>query len=221
MRKMFFALLAVLLILPGSTLADDPEQFDINGNSYFTPPEGVGTVTTVVALLDPPAGFVYPITVDFVTNEYTFYFQSTITSITPGAMTTTITYADADFYIYEDPAKNGSYGTFPPNGTSPSTFQNGTVVLYGTMSNINRLNYTMGFPDPTIIAECTFLGGTKFNELIQGENWTFHGGLSTNPLLGIPMGYNHRWSTRIIFSGPIPVDESTWGHIKALYGQNN
>lgn len=212
-------ILFILSVLPVALAAQDPEQFEIYGYSYFTPPEEVGTVTTVVAFLEPPVGFTYPITVDFATNEYTFYFQSTIESITPDAFTTTYNYADAPFYMYEDPSKNGDYGTYPPNGTSPSTFQNGTVILTGTLSNIVRIDYSGGFPAPVILADCTFTGGTKFSELVQGENWSFHGDLPDDPLLGIPPGYKRNWQTKIV-TGPVPAENTTWGSIKALYKSN-
>jgi hypothetical protein len=216
MKRLLVALAFVCLLSPGMSAA--VEQMVINGFTYFTPPEGVGTQATLVAQLDPPYGFDYPMTVDFSTNEYTFYFQSTIQSISVGPVTTTISYADASFAIYEDPSKNGDYGVNPPNGTSPSTFQDGTPILTGTLSNVTRIDYNLGFPEPTIVADCTFTGGTKLSELIQGNNWTLHGGISSNPLAGIPTGYQQSWSLKIVFSGPLPVEEYTWGGIKALYG---
>jgi hypothetical protein len=218
MKRLIPLFCALLLYIPAMVAAQ--EQFEIYGFSYFAPPEVVGTVSTVVAFLEPPVGFTYPITVDFDNNEYTFYFQSTIQTITAGAYTTTYNYADATFTMYEDPAKNGDYGTNPPNGTSPSTFQDGTAILTGTLSNITRIDYNAGFPEPTIVANCTFTGGTRFGELVQGNNWTFHGGLSSNFLLGIPTGYQRNWATKIIFSGPLPAESSTWGNIKALYVSN-
>lgn len=223
MKRLLFVLCAVLLISQpfGDARAQEPEQITMYGFSHIdTPSEMVGTVTTVAGFLEPPVGFFYPFSVDFVANEYTFYFQSTITSIVPGPMTTEIHYADAGFFIYEDLSKNGAYGTNPPNGTSPSTFQDGALVLSGTFSNIVRLNYFMDFPEPTIVAECTFTGGSKLGELAQGDNWTFHGGLSANVMTGIPAGYLHNWATNIVFSGPLPIEDSSWGKIKALYASN-
>lgn len=216
--KIVFPMLCVcVLLLPSISSAQ--EQFVINGYSYFTPPEGVGTVTTLVAFLDPPNGFTYPVTLDFATYEYTFYFQSAIASVVPGGFTTEYTYADAPFYIYEDASKNGDFGINPPNATSPSSFQDGTVILSGTISNLYRTDYNMGFPDPSFLASCTFTGGTKFGELVQGNNWNFHGGLSSNPVFVLE-GYKHRWASKIVFAGPLPVENSTWGNIKALYANN-
>jgi hypothetical protein len=217
MRLLFPLLCVCLLLLPSISPAQ--EQFVINGYSYFTPPEGVGTVTTVVAFLDPPNGFTYPVTLDFVNNEYTFYFQSAIATVTPGPVTTEYNYAAAQFYIYEDATKNGNFGINPPNATSPSTFQDGTVVLTGTISNLRRTDYNMPFPEPFFLAECTFTGGTKFGELVQGNNWNWHGGLSSNPVF-VLQGYRHRWASKIVFAGPLPAEQTTWGNIKALYVSN-
>jgi hypothetical protein len=191
-------------------------QFSMYGFSYFTPPEGLGTVTTVVGRLEPPVGFSYPISLNFTVNEYTFYFQTAITSVTPGPLTSTYSYADATFFIYEDPSKNSNYGTSPPNATSPSTFRDGTVILSGTLSELTRLNYNMGFPEPSVVGECEFTGGTRFGDLTV-KSWTYHGGLSSNPLLGIPFGYRHRWATKMVPAPTVPVEETTWGALKNLY----
>jgi hypothetical protein len=173
-------------------------------------------VVTVVGLLEPPVGFSYPISLDFTNNEYTFYFQTTITSVTPGALTTNYTYANATFFIYEDPSKNAAYGVNPPPGTSPSTFQDGTSILTGTLSELSRVDYNMGFPEPTVVGTCDFTGGIRFGDLNPKE-WTYHGGLSSNPLVGIPSGYKRRWATKLVPAEPVPVEEATWGSIKALY----
>lgn len=218
MRKVLVVLSTLALIVPVSGGAqDDPVQFEIYGYSYFTPPEEVGTVVTVVGQLEAPVGFSYPIPVDFANNEYTFYIQTTITDVQAGPFTTTYTYADADFFIYEDPSKNADYGINPPNSTSPSTFLDGVLILQGTLSNITRLDYNAGFPEPTVVADCTFTGGSLYDQLFQANNWTFHGGLSSTSM-GIPEGYQRDWATKIVFSGPLPSRSSTWGGIKALYG---
>jgi hypothetical protein len=191
-------------------------QFSMYGFSYFTPPEGVGTVTTVVGRLEPPVGFSYPISLDFTNNEYTFYFQTTITSVTPGPLTTTYVYANAALCIYEDPSKNSNYGVSPPNATSPSTFRDGTLILSGTLSGLTRLDDNMGFQEPSIVGTCDFAGGTRLGDLTVTE-WTYHGGLSTNPSLGIPFGYRHRWATKMVPATPVTVEETTWGAVKSLY----
>lgn len=213
-------LLAVVFVVSVMTVVGSSAQtqFSMYGFSYFTPPEGVGTVTTVVGRLEPPVGFSYPIALDFTNNEYTFYFQTTITSVTTGPLTSTYTYGDATLSIYEDPSKNSAYGTSPPNAVSPSTFRDGTLILSGTLSELSRLNYNMGFPEPAIVGawECT--GGTRFADLTV-KNWTYHGGLSNNPMVGVPVGYGHRWATKMVPATTVPAEEATWGEVKDRYGE--
>ncbi len=214
MKKMLIVICSGLLLL--SVGASAQEQIEIYGATYFTPPEAVGTLVTVVAHLEPPVGFSYPFPVDFSTYEYTFYFQSTITSIITGMFSIDITYADGEFFIYEDAAKNGDYGTYPPNATSPSTFMDGTLILKGTLFNIYRSDDPFGFLEPSIISECLFTGGTKLGELVKPDEWTMHGGLSTDPEI-YPEGYQQGWITKIFFTGTVDGDSSTWGAIKSLY----
>lgn len=216
MRKLLAAFCIMLLVVPAVLSAQDQEQIELYGYSYFTPPEDVGTVTTVVGTLEPPVGFTYPFTVDFSAYEYTFYFETAITAIVPGPFSTDIFYADTDVYIYEDPAQNADYGSDPPNGTSPSSFRDGTLALRGTFSGIMRSDDPMGFYEPVVTASCTFTDGTKLPELVQGPNWSVHGGLIlSDPTT--PPGYQHAWVLKIFFTGPLPVQDSTWGSIKAQY----
>lgn len=146
-------------------------------------------------MLEPPIGFTYLFTVDFNTYEYTFYFETMIVAIIPGPFSTDIFSADTEIYIYEDPVKNADDGIDPPNGTSPLTFQDGTLALQGTLSGIVRSDDPMGFFDPTLIANCLFTGGTKLPELVQGPNWATHGGLILNDPT-TPRGTSTRGSLR-------------------------
>lgn len=216
MRILLVALCVVFLFLSADVSAQDQEQIALYGHSYFIPPEDVGTITTVVGELEPPVGFTYPFTVDFGSYEYTFYFETMIVAVMPGPFSTDIFYADSEIFIYEDPARNADYGTNPPNGTSPSSFRDGTLALHGTFSSIMRSDDPFGFFEPVVTSNCTFTGGTKFPELAQGPNWSAHGGLILNDP-STPPGYQHAWILKIFFTGPMPVQDTTWGGIKALY----
>lgn len=216
MKNLLSVLCFVLVLLPMGVSAQDQEQIALYGYSYFLPPEGVGTVTTVVGMLEPPVGFTYPFMVDFGTYEYTFYFETVIVAVVPGPFSNDLFYADTDIFIYEDIAQDADYGTDPPNVTSPSTFQDGTLALQGTFSSILRSDDPFGFFEPVVTAGCTFTGGTKLTELAQGPNWSVHGGLILNDP-STPPGYQHAWILKIFFTGPLPVEDSTWGSIKAQF----
>jgi hypothetical protein len=216
MRTLLVVLCVGFVLLPQAIGAQGQQQISEYGYSYFTAPENVGTVTTVVGKLEPPIGFTYPFTVNFSLYEYTFYFQATIAAIDVTPFGTDYYYSDAEIIIYEDPAKNANYGVNPPNATSPSTFRNGTIALRGALSNMVRSDDPFGFFDPTLIADCTFVDGTKFHELTQGPGWTMHGGLVLNDPT-TPTGYKHAWIMKTFFTGPLSTKESTWSGIKALY----
>ncbi|MBN2071181.1 MAG: hypothetical protein JW814_06955 [Candidatus Krumholzibacteriota bacterium] len=214
MGKMLMFLCVGLLLVPNVTLAQ--EQIEAYGADYFTAPEQVGTVVTFVSMLEPPVGFDYPFTVDFANNEYTMYCQTSITNIASSMFAIDISYADAEFIIYEDPSGDGDYGTNPPNAVSPSSFQNGTVILVGTISNFLRTDDPFGFLPPVLVADCVFTGGTKLAELPAPDSWTMHGGLSSSPP---PVGYRHTSTMKIFFTGVVGSDNTSWGEIKDLSGE--
>lgn len=210
MRVLLLVFLAALLILP--TAAMSLEQILPFGYSYFALPEQVGTAMTVVGFLEPPVGFDYPFTVDFATYEYTYYFEATVQSITPGPITTEILYAVTTFEIYEDAAMNGDYGV------APTSFRDGTLILSGTMSGLVRLDYNFGFPEPTSLGSIDWTAGSKLGELAPYlSGWTFHAGVSTNAMTGIPAGYQQNWSCKIVPPESVPVEDSSWGKVKSLY----
>lgn len=213
MKKLLLGIIITVLFLPLAISA--AEQIEIYGFTYFTPPEQIGTVVTVVGFLEPPVGFTYPFAVDFSSNEYTFYYQATITQITTTPFFIDYEFSDEEFFIYEDPSRNGDYGSNPPNGTSPVSFRDGTLILQGTLSNFLRTDDPFGFLPPATVADCEFTGGAKLGELIQGMNWTMHGGLTINPG-NLPAGYQQGWTGKIFFTGPVPTEESTWGMVKSL-----
>jgi hypothetical protein len=216
MNKLLIGICIGLAFLPSGVAAQGQEQISMYGYSYFTPPEMIGTVTTVVGRLEPPVGFTYPFSVNFNAYEYTFYVQTTIVGIDTTPFSVDYYYSDAEIFIYEDATKNSNYGVNPPNATSPSTFRNGTLALHGTFSNVVRSDDPFGWFDPTLISECAFTDGTKFHELVQGPNWVMHGGLLLNDFT-LPVGYRHSWVMKIFFEGPVSVTPSTWGYIKALF----
>ena len=215
MKNLLTVIIVGLVLLPLALSAQ--EQIEAYGAGYFTPPEVAGTLVTSVSFLEPPVGFSYPFPVDFVNFEYTLYFQTTIASVVSNPpFSIDYYYNDGDIFIYEDPLKDGDYGTYPPNGTSPSTFQNGTLILQGTFTNMERYDDPFGFLPPTMVADCTFTGGSKLSDLPAPTSWVMHGGLDTTPGT-YPDGYQQAWTMKIFFTGTVGAGNSTWGSIKALY----
>ena len=220
MKRLLLTVFLLPLFLASSVMAVDPVQFDITGLSYNNEaPEQVGTVTTMLGILEPENGFTYPLVLDMVNNQFTYVWTSTITSIVT-TFNTEITYANTTFTIYEDAIGGGTAadpGTNPPNGTAPSTYTDGTAILIGTLSNVTRIDLNPLFPQNiTFVGEIAFTGGTRVGELQNGD-WTYHGGLSDDVVFNIPAGYRWRWTTKAVFFETVPVEESTWGRVKSLY----
>lgn len=219
MMRMLMVLLVVALS-PGLALGAD--QMVGTGYSDFPGVEGVGTVTTLVGLFDPPAGFTYPFPVNFASNEYTLKFVATVSSITPQIITTEYAYATTTIRVYEDAGLDADYGINPPNGSSPTTFENGTAALIGTLSGLVRIDFNLGFPEPTFVGTIDWTGGSELGNLAPypATGWTIHGGVSAT-VPGIPTGYERNWTPKIVPPAAVPVHESTWGAIKSLYEAGN
>ena len=209
----------VVLLVPMMALGAD--QMVGTGYSEYAGAEGVGTVMTLVGLCDPPSGFTYPFPVNFAINEYTFKFVATITTVTPQIITTEYAYATTTISMYKDPGQDADYGTSPPNGTSPSTFENGTAELIGTLSGLVRIDFNLGFPEPTFVGTIDWTGGTQIGNLAPypANGWSIHGGVSS--MVPIPGGYQRNWTPKIVPPAAVPVEESTWGAIKSLYEADN
>ena len=167
--------------------------------------------------------------VDFSVNEYTYYmFNLTVqTTFVLG------TFLEADFdntsgrtRYYEDPISGGTHGTYgtnPPNATSPSTFSDGTVALGGKTYNF-VITYDSG------LGQGDFSGNMDLDEGVdliyipssQRNGWILGGlsgahSLSGPPNPNIPAGYDHQVSGECRRPEVTPTTHRTWGAIKALY----
>jgi len=120
---------------------------------------------------------------------------------------------------YRDPYFGGTpatYGTLPPNLTSPSTFIDGSMRLGGNVDafvltydfNLNQGNFngTMNLDEgPDIIYVPTG----------QRSGWTL-GGLAGRPNATVPDGYDNQVTGECKILST-PVTHKTWGAVKALY----
>jgi hypothetical protein len=171
---------------------------------------GLGTVPNLFA----------PLTFNTTLNEYTYVMDGLIaTSVTPSGSYVVIGYSTGNMNVYEDSKSSGTpadYGTFPPNGTAPSSFTDGSLYLQGKLTNfqlvLNTANNTGSFE-----ANFEVTGGTQFSNLSpdQRTGWTFSG--VTGNALNIPAGYWHQVDGQTFLNPPTAVHPRTWGGLKALY----
>lgn len=171
-----------------------------------------------------------PLTADFGANEYTYYMSGNSqngpavavgSGFDPrnGSYTIyQINYDGGRLDVYEDPAKNHDWGVNPANGTSPSTFIDGTLYLGAAMSNtvfyITR--YASGNEIGSFEADLTFDGGSHWSQINFATSGYTFSGLTKNARSAIPTGYVERVDGQQFVT---PVLPSTWGSIKHQYAK--
>ena len=223
--------LAVLAALAISASAEAGPSIDWDPIFFYAPPSstpsnqplgnplsGVGTVSkfdapfTDLDAMDP-------------TKEYTIYLYGltslgTVTTGSPGLQFYSTSYAGGTIEIYEDLSPDHDYGVNPPNGTAPSTFTDGLMILRGNFTRfVVETNDFTQFQVGNAEGDITWTGGSLLARTNQGGEpcpGLFTGGLTWRPTLLIP-GYLFRHDGKIDLNCPVPAAPSSWGKIKANY----
>jgi hypothetical protein len=173
----------------------------------------VGFVTQFGPLLTP--------WVDTSTYEYTHHlFNLTVVNhVFFGG------FLEADFAnggrsrYYRDPFAGGTpgtYGTFPPNATSPSTFIDGSMRIGGSVDGF-VLTYDFNANQGNFNGTMNLDEGPDLIYIPSGQRtgWTI-GGLAGRPNSVIPAGYDNQVAGECKILST-PVTHKTWGAVKALY----
>jgi hypothetical protein len=130
-----------------------------------------------------------------------------------------ITYVGGTIEVWQDPSQNHLFGTFPPNGTAPSTFVDGNLLLGGTLDSF-VLYYVPGAASGSYDANVTWTAGSALSTVlgIQNDGFTF-GGVLDEPLAGptIPDGYDLQVDGEVQVKVIISVEDKTWSGVKGLY----
>jgi hypothetical protein len=187
------------------------------GDLYYS----VGTITSVGPMLTSY--------VDFNTSWYTYYmFNLKVqTRSVSGTLIDAVfdnTFGGRTRY-YEDPKLGGTapvYGTNPPNGTAPSTFDDGTVAIGGKTYNF-EVTYDYGLGQGDLAGNMDLDEGSDliYVPVASRPGWII-GGTSGHSLNGpqntsVPTGYDHQVSGECYRQSATPASHHTWGAIKALY----
>lgn len=228
-RKALLLLCSLSLVLAAPAFAEGTEDellFGFNGFDYEDPDvsatyldvgegwKAVGFLTSVGPLLTPY--------VDTGVNEYTVHlFDLSVSARFFNAPFLTVVFNnDGRGRYYEDPLAGGTaatYGTNPPNATSPATFIDGTMKIGGDIDNFVLVyNFSTG--------QGNFQGDMTLDEgpdLIyvppaQHAGWIL-GGLAGQPNPSVPEGYDHQISGECRIPGKTPTTHKTWGAVKSLY----
>lgn len=183
-----------------------PGEFGEVGSGYV----GVGTCPFLFA----------PLTSDQNLNEYTFVIDGlTSTGFQAVSNYRIISYGPGTIRIYRDARAGGTtatFGTNPPNGTTPSSFTDGELILVGALANFQFvLDTTNGTGSFEAIFNAT--GGTQLGNFPINERtgWTFSG--SSGNALNIPAGYAHQIDGQTFLNAPVSSRKTSWGKLKAAY----
>jgi hypothetical protein len=129
-------------------------------------------------------------------NEvYTYYLSGLTLSnvVTHSPTRHTYQYAGGNLALYEStgPSNRGfNYGTYPINGTVPSTFTDGLLWLSGSVNTFSVF-YDDVLRLGSLSANGQFTSGA-FAGFLQSENYFTFSGLTARPGNGIPKGYGYR-----------------------------
>lgn len=211
-------IILLLVVAAAPARAEEP-FFDFAGFSYLAgPPAEPGTMVTIVMRLNEiQPQPIWPL--DFGTNEYTVLVDDLqITQVVSYDTILEITYAGGNIALLADAAKNSVYAPLPPNASVPATFGDGSLELLGHFTEL-LLFYDTVSGVGTVSGLVDWSSGSRLPLLDQPNGWTFFGGVSNHPGLGIPDGYDLAWDPQIYGPAPSPVETGSWGSIKKRYAR--
>lgn len=236
-RRASLLLLTALLAFAAPAVAQDEVLLGFTGYDFQEdpagPPNGVylalGDSYTAVGFVT----YFHPVWlepyVDTGANEYTFHQHGLVVdSYDFTANFLYVTFAPGgSVEYYEDASKNAenppnppncpTYGSNPPNATSPSNFMDGTLAISGSLDNA-YLYYDYNLNQGAFGADMMITGGAH-SIYVPPASWPgwFMSGLFATPAGPCaPAGYDH------LLSGECrhmvtPARNSTWGQVKKLY----
>ena len=106
------------------------------------------------------------------------------------------------------------YGTYPPNATSPASFEDGySTYLDGLLSNV-RLTFDATSGLGTLAGDVYFVGGSMLTLLPDPSGWV----LDVTLQHGCPIGYSFQMHGSVLSDdGTTAVESQSWASSKALF----
>jgi len=223
MRKTPLVLLVVAVLGMATVAHADTNIIDFQGYAWedggFLPSNATDELNIVGITVDVDAIF----GVNLGTEELTIYVTDLIST---GQATLVdsiyaVNYIGGVIQVWQDPAMNHAYGTNPPNGTAPSTFVDGSLLLGGTFDS-----FVLYFDDHAAAGIGSYEGtvtwnsGTALGTIngIQNDGFTFGGVLNDPAASGsVPDGYDLQVDGVIEVKVVVGVEQTTWSGVKSLF----
>ena len=194
------ALIACAVLAPGAASAQ--QWFDFNGQALL--PAAIGEDLTLYAVINNNDQIDTPLPLDFANFEYTLVVTglTLLTDNGGGGQT----YGGGTIAIYQDAATAADF-------TSPATFMDGSTLLSGDLSSLNRTAFSsLG----SVAGTVNWTGGDNLGDLAPADRlgWAFLSSISNRSTVTEP-GYDENWDGKVEPSDPVVgVEVESWSSIK-------
>ena len=163
----------------------------------------------------------------FVLDEDNFEYTVFLNSGTLTAVDSVGTYVfyhfvagDGVLSFHEDAIVGGTqadFGTYPPNASCPSSFNDGTTMLQGVLTSLTIVIETED-GDGSLSGTFDLVGGDYLENIPPDmrEGWTFSAlGLGHPPFT--PEGFMNQIDGEVYLTTSTPVERTSWGRLKQLH----
>lgn len=205
-------LLTVMLACAVSapTSASAQQWFDFNGQALL--PAAVGQDLTLYAVINNNGIIDTPLPLDFANFEYTLVVTglTLVTDLGGGGQT----YGGGEIAIYEDASTAADY-------TSPASFSDGTALLSGDLTSLNRSLFLSG--TGAAGGTVNWTGGANLDDLAPADRlgWAFLSGISNRSTVTEP-GYDENWDGKVEPTVPVVSSQvESWSSMKAQFEVRN
>jgi hypothetical protein len=221
MRKTPLALLVVAVLGLAPVAHAGVNIIDYQGYAWETGgfvPSNANDVLNIVGITDS-ADAIFGVNLG--TEELTIYVTDLVSTgqAAFGGGVIGVNYLGGTIEVWRDPTMNHSYGINPPNGTAPSTFTDGSLLLSGFLTSF-VLYFDTVHGVGSYEGYVTWTGGSALGAIngIQNDGFTFGGVLSDAAASGtVPDGYDLQADGVIEVYVIVGVEKSTWSGVKSLY----
>lgn len=170
------------------------------------------TVLTVAAATDPvfgvPAG-----------SEVTIVLSGLISTgeFTDGFGTTIVAYTGGTLSMYADASNDSDWGTNPPNGTAPASFQNGDLIFEGAFTDFVVFVGSTGAG--AFEGNLDGTGGSALSDVCVDCAYSFAGVFTDATGAQIPDGYDLQVDGTLEVDSAVDTEESSFGGLKSRFAQ--
>ncbi|RKX28342.1 MAG: hypothetical protein DRP71_17485 [Verrucomicrobia bacterium] len=199
--------LLVLALLLMAVPASAQQLFDFLGQTVV--PGNVGGMLNMDSIMRDPAPGTTPIPLDFANYEYTLVVMNLTLDSGDGTSASPQNYSGGMLVIYED---NGTAADY----ANPATFHDGTAILIGNLTTLNRTMFTATLGSAAGWVDWT--GGTRLDDIapVDQLGWPFLTGISARDT-NVEPGYTEQWDGKCEPEEPIvDTEDISWGSVKAM-----